>query len=85
MFSLLKKGYSFIFLRDELYQLENEIIETKKDLIINVLENSKITLLGFENAILTVEYLLQNQYSLSNVHQDPLRISFQDVNTLHDE
>lgn len=47
----------------ELYQLENEIIETKKDLIINVLENSKITLLGFENAILSVEYLLQNQYS----------------------
>ena len=47
----------------ELYQLENEIIETKKDLIINVLKNSKITLLGFENAILSVEYLLQNQYS----------------------
>ena len=47
----------------ELYQLENEIIETKKDLIINVLENSKITLLEFENAILSVEYLLQNQYS----------------------
>lgn len=47
----------------ELYQLENEIIETKKDLIINVLENSKITLLGFGNAILTAEYLLQNQYT----------------------
>lgn len=47
----------------ELYQLENEIIETKKDLIINVLENSKITLLGFDNAILTAEYLLQNQYT----------------------
>ena len=28
-----------------------------------MLQNSKITLLGFENAILSVEYFLQNQYS----------------------
>lgn len=48
---------------DELYQLENEIIENKNDLLINVLKNSTITLLGFENAILSADYLLQNQYS----------------------
>lgn len=47
----------------EMYQLENEIIEKRKNLFINILENSTITLLGFGNAILRAEYLLQNQYS----------------------
>lgn len=46
-----------------LYKLENKIIESKNDLVINVLENSIITLLAFDNAILSAEYLLQNQYS----------------------
>lgn len=47
----------------EMYQLSNEILEEKNDLIINVLKESTITLLGFDNAILTAEYLLQNQYT----------------------
>ena len=47
----------------EMYQLPNEIYEEKNDLFINVLENSIITLLGFDNAILNAEYLLQNQYT----------------------
>lgn len=46
-----------------LYELENEILEEKNDLIINVLKESTITLSGFDNAILTAEYLLQNQYT----------------------
>lgn len=47
----------------EMYQLSNEILEEKNDLIINVLKESTITLLGFDNAILSAEYLLQNQYT----------------------
>ncbi len=47
----------------EMYQLTNEIIEQRKNILINVLENSTITLLEFDNAILSAEYLLQNQYT----------------------
>lgn len=47
----------------EMYQLQNETIEKRRDIFINVLKDSKITLLEFGNAILSVEYLLQNQYT----------------------
>ena len=47
----------------EMYELSNKIFEEREGLFINVLENSTITLLGFGNAILTAEYLLQNQYT----------------------
>ena len=47
----------------EMYELTNELIEQRENVLINVLENSTITLLGFDNAILTAEYLLQNQYT----------------------
>ena len=47
----------------EMYELANELIEQRKNILINVLENSTITLLGFDNSILTVEYLLKNKYT----------------------
>ena len=47
----------------DMYKLPNEIIEEKDDITINVLKDSKITLLGFGSAILSAEYLLQNQYT----------------------
>ena len=47
----------------EMYELTNEVIEQRKNILINVLENSTITLIEFGNAILTAEYLLQNQYT----------------------
>ena len=47
----------------DMYKLPNEIIEEKDDITINVLKDSKITFLGFGSAILSAEYLLQNQYT----------------------
>jgi hypothetical protein len=66
---IYENGKSYVIRRigvDEngnLYQLENEVVETKNDLLINILENSTITLLTFDNAILSADYLLKNQYS----------------------
>lgn len=47
----------------QLYELENTVIENKSDLIINVGENSTITLLSFSNAILKSEYFINNNYT----------------------
>ena len=47
----------------QLYKLDNTVIEKKSDLIINVSENSTITLLSFANAILKSEYLINNNYT----------------------
>ena len=47
----------------EMYELANELIEQRRNILINVLENSTITLLGFDDSILTVEYLLKNKYT----------------------
>jgi hypothetical protein len=66
---IYENGKSYVIRRigvDEngnLYQLENEVVETKNNLLINILENSTITLLTFDNAILSADYLLKNQYS----------------------
>lgn len=47
----------------QLYALESTVIENKSDLIINVGENSTITLLSFGNAILRSEYFIKNNYT----------------------
>lgn len=47
----------------QMQQLSNEIIEERKDVFINISQSSTIKLLGFEYAILKIEYLLQNQYT----------------------
>lgn len=47
----------------QLYELENTVIEKKSDLVINVGENSTITLLSFSNAILKSEYFINNNYT----------------------
>lgn len=47
----------------QLYELENTVIEKKSDLVINVNENSTITLLSFGNAILRSEYFINNNYT----------------------
>lgn len=46
-----------------LYELENEIIEERKDILINVRQNSTITSLNFPNAIMSATYLTQNDYT----------------------
>ena len=45
------------------YPLENEIVEEKEDLFINVKKDSIISLLNYPNTILTAEYLLENKYT----------------------
>ena len=47
----------------QLYALESTVIENKSDLVINVGENSTITLLSFGNAILRSEYFINNNYT----------------------
>ena len=48
---------------DIFYPLENEIIEERNDLFINVKKDSIISLLNYPNTILTAEYLLENKYT----------------------
>jgi hypothetical protein len=47
----------------EMYALENEIVEPRQDIILNVDTNSNIRILSFPNATINVEYLLQNEYT----------------------
>ena len=47
----------------DMYALDNPVIELKPDLWINVGETSTLTLLSLNDAILTAEYMVQNEYS----------------------
>lgn len=47
----------------EKYELENEIIEEREDILLEVDTNSTITLKSFGNAIMSSTYLLQNEYT----------------------
>lgn len=47
----------------ELYKLENEIVEFRNDIILEVKSNSSIKLKSFDNAILSSTYLLQNEFT----------------------
>ena len=49
--------------KGELYKLENEVIEPKNDIILNVKSNSIIRMKSFENAMFKVVYLLENEYT----------------------
>ncbi len=47
----------------DMYALDTPVIELKPDLIINVKENSIITLLSFSEATLTASYMIINEYT----------------------
>lgn len=47
----------------EMYALQDEIIEPREDIILNVDTNSNISSITFPNVILNVEYLLENKYT----------------------
>ena len=47
----------------EKYALDNEIIESRKSIVLNVKANSTIQLKSFDNAILNATYLLDNIYT----------------------
>ena len=46
-----------------MYALDNEVIEPRKGVILNVLPNSIISLQSFNDAILSATYLLNNEYT----------------------
>lgn len=46
-----------------MYALDNEVIEPRKDVVLEVNSNSVIKLKSFDNAIYTVTYLLENEYT----------------------
>lgn len=68
----------------QLYALESTVIENKSDLIINVGENSTITLLSFGNAILRSEYFIKNNYTETFATQayvnSELKVAIDEIN-----
>lgn len=53
----------------KLYKLENEVVETKKDIELNIKSNSTIKLKSFDEAILKAEYLLENEFTSNFITQ----------------
>ena len=47
----------------DMYALDNEVIEPKKSIILEIKESSSISLKSFPNAILSATYLLQNTFT----------------------